>query len=40
MANDQIDTLNSLIETTIDSINGYKNSAKELSSGTSSADVR
>lgn len=33
MADDQIDTLNSLLQTTIDSINGYNNSAKELSSG-------
>lgn len=32
MANDQIDTLNSLLKTTIDSINGYENSAKELNS--------
>jgi uncharacterized protein (TIGR02284 family) len=33
MADDQIDTLNSLLSTTIDSINGYNNSAEELSSG-------
>lgn len=33
MADDQIDTINSLLQTTIDSINGYENSAKELSSG-------
>ena len=33
MADDQIDTLNSLLQTTIDSVNGYENSAKELSSG-------
>lgn len=33
MAHDQTDTLNSLLKTTIDSINGYENSAKELSSG-------
>lgn len=32
MANDQIDTLNSLLKNTIDSINGYENSAKELKS--------
>lgn len=30
---DQIDTLNSLLQTTIDSVDGYENSAKELSSG-------
>jgi uncharacterized protein (TIGR02284 family) len=33
MADDQIDTLNSLLSTTIDSVNGYNNSAEELSSG-------
>lgn len=33
MADDQIDTLNSLLKTTIDSVDGYENSAKELSSG-------
>ncbi len=33
MADDQIDTLNSLLQTTIDSVEGYQNSAKELSSG-------
>lgn len=33
MANDQIETLNDLLQTTIDSINGYDNSAKELTSG-------
>lgn len=33
MADDHIDTLNSLLKTTIDSINGYENSAKELRSG-------
>lgn len=32
MADDQIDTLNSLLQTTIDSIDGYENSAKELTS--------
>jgi uncharacterized protein (TIGR02284 family) len=32
MANDQIDTLNSLLSTTIDSVNGYRNSADELDS--------
>jgi uncharacterized protein (TIGR02284 family) len=32
MADDQIDTLNSLLQTTVDSVNGYENSAKELSS--------
>ncbi len=32
MADDQIDTLNSLLKTTIDSVNGYDNSAKELDS--------
>ena len=32
MANDQIDTLNSLLKTTIDSVNGYENSAEELKS--------
>jgi uncharacterized protein (TIGR02284 family) len=32
MAQDQIDTLNSLLQTTIDSVNGYENSAKELNS--------
>jgi uncharacterized protein (TIGR02284 family) len=29
---DQIDTLNSLLRTTIDSVNGYENSAQELKS--------
>jgi uncharacterized protein (TIGR02284 family) len=33
MANDQTDTLNSLLRTTIDSVEGYENSGKELSSG-------
>jgi uncharacterized protein (TIGR02284 family) len=33
MADDQIDTINSLLKTTIDSVDGYENSAKELSSG-------
>ena len=32
MADDQIDTLNSLLKTTIDSVNGYRNSAEELDS--------
>jgi len=32
MADDQIDTLNSLLETTIDSVNGYRNSADDLDS--------
>ena len=32
MADDQIDTLNSLLKTTIDSVNGYRNSAEELGS--------
>jgi uncharacterized protein (TIGR02284 family) len=32
MADDQIDTLNSLLRTTIDSIKGYENSAQELDS--------
>jgi uncharacterized protein (TIGR02284 family) len=32
MADDQIDTLNSLLKTTIDSVNGYRNSADELDS--------
>lgn len=33
MADDQIDTLNSLLQTTIDSVKGYENSAQELDSG-------
>ena len=33
MADDQIDTLNSLLRTTIDSVKGYENSAQELDSG-------
>ncbi len=33
MADEQIDTLNSLLQTTIDSVKGYENSAQELSSG-------
>lgn len=33
MADDQIDTLNSLLRTTIDSVEGYENSAQELDSG-------
>ena len=32
MAQDPIDTLNSLLKTTIDSVNGFENSAKELQS--------
>jgi len=32
MADDQIDTLNSLLKTTIDSVDGYENSAQELDS--------
>lgn len=32
MADDQIDTLNSLLRTTIDSVEGYENSAQELDS--------
>ena len=32
MADDQIDTLNSLLKTTIDSVNGYRNSAEDLDS--------
>ena len=32
MADDQIDTLNSLLRTTIDSVDGYENSAQELDS--------
>ena len=32
MNNDQIKTLNSLISTTVDSINGFENSAKEIES--------
>ena len=32
MANDQIDALNSLLKTTIDSVNGFENSGKELKS--------
>lgn len=32
MADDQIDTLNSLLKTTIDSVDGYRNSAEELDS--------
>jgi uncharacterized protein (TIGR02284 family) len=32
MADDRIDTLNSLLKTTIDSVNGYRNSADELDS--------
>ena len=33
MSDDQIDTLNSLLRTTIDSVKGYENSAQELDSG-------
>jgi uncharacterized protein (TIGR02284 family) len=32
MADDNIDTLNSLLKTTIDSVDGYENSAQELDS--------
>jgi uncharacterized protein (TIGR02284 family) len=32
MADDQIDTLNSLLKTTIDSVEGYRNSAESLDS--------
>ena len=32
MADDQVDTLNSLLRTTIDSVKGYENSAQELDS--------
>jgi uncharacterized protein (TIGR02284 family) len=36
----QIDTLNSLLETTIDSVKGYRNSAEELSSERLREEVR